>query len=308
MPLVRPLRRGRGSLLLAALLSVLPILSAQSAPTRTSRSSRKARPAEPAPAPAEEAAPKAEVTPASARTVLELPPPPAPTPAPKEQRSLRPERVERESQRGGPGFDRIGVGVDYFGEGSRMEGSQAIQGIAQDESFDYGAGGLSATVWLMTQPLERVRVGPGVRIFGGYGGQSGREYRFGLLNELFLMGEYAHPAFERFELVLGGRAGVALLFPGDDFAGEIERLQASGADVWSVPRVGWLVGASVGVRRHMVGNLSLRLDALGQLERVYLFATDSRVSVGDAGELRFQKFWSTGVRRLGLTLGVELGF
>jgi hypothetical protein len=200
------------------------------------------------------------------------------------------------------------VGGDLFFESSRMTGVQGINASRIDESFDYNSlGFVSATAWLTTPVStvsERLRIGAGVRVFGNYAAGGGRQFGFGLLNEAFVSGEYGLPVADKMELVLGGRAGLSFLVPTqtqeENLAGEIRRLQEQGVAVWSVPRVGWLAGPSVGARRRMSDRIWLRADLSGQLGQQYLFATSQEIS-----GLRYTKNWSTLALRLGLNLGAE---
>ena len=107
---------------------------------------------------------------------------------------------------------------------------------------------------------------------------------------------------ERTELVLGGRVGLSVLVPGREFSEYIDQLQEQGINVWGVPRVGWLVGPGVGVRRRMSERIWLRADLLGQVGKQYLFATSQEIS-----GLQYAKDWSTLALRLGLSLGAEFG-
>jgi hypothetical protein len=150
------------------------------------------------------------------------------------------------------------------------------------------------------RPFERVRVGPALRFMGNYGGD---RFNFGYLTEGYLLGEFSLRAFEQVDVVFGGRAGVSVLFPGEEFSDEIRRLQAQSADVWSLPRLGWVAGLNVGLRRKLVGALYAKLDLGGQLGHHFLFMTDQIVD-----GLRFRKFWGNDIRRLGATLGVEVAF
>ncbi|HLM44048.1 MAG TPA: hypothetical protein VK458_09280, partial [Myxococcaceae bacterium] len=247
--------------------------------------------AEPARA-APEPKPVAESKPAAPRSAPLARAAPAPTPAPA----------------AGPGRLRIGVGGDLFFESSRMTGVQGINASRIDESFDYNSlGFVSATAWLNTSVpsvSERLRVGAGLRIFGNYAAGGGRQFGFGLLNEAFVNGEYGLPVADKMEVVFGGRAGLSFLVPNEsqeaNLAGEIRRLQEQGVAVWSVPRVGWLLGPSVGARRRMSDRIWLRADLSGQIGQQYLFATSQEIS-----GLRYTKNWSTLALRLGLNLGAE---
>lgn len=200
---------------------------------------------------------------------------------------------------------RIGVGLDLFTESSRMEGHQTINTARQDESFDYSSQSfLSATLNLsIPAPIsDKARMGAGLRVLGNYGsgGEGNRVFGFGLLNELFLLGEYGLPVADKTEAVFGARGGVALLVPGKEFDAEISRLREQGVSAWHVPRVGWLGGLSVGARRRLGEHVLVRGDFSGQLEKVFLFATSQ-----DIKGLEFEKAWSTFGLRLGFTLGVE---
>ena len=146
-------------------------------------------------------------------------------------------------------------------------------------------------------------MGAGIRVFGNYGAGGGRVFGFGVLNEAFVTGEYGLPIADKMEAVFGARGGIALLLPGKEFNEEINRLQQEGVDVWSVPRVGWLGGISVGTRRKMSKHILLRADLSGQLEKLFLFATSQ-----DVKGLEFSKSWNTFGLRLGLTLGAEFAF
>ncbi|HZH13535.1 MAG TPA: hypothetical protein VE057_04145 [Archangium sp.] len=308
--------------LLSALL-VLAAPAAEAAPSRksskSSKSSRKGSsktpPAAPAaPEPAAAPAPAAEAKPAPAPAVetkaAEEPARPAreskpaaearPAPAPKASRSAA---AEAKAAPAAPGRMRVGVSPDLFLEGAQLTGVQHIDTARLDESFGYSAGFLSVTAWLTT-PVptvsERLRVGAGVRIFGNYAASGGQQYGFGILNEAFVSGEYGLPVADKTEVIFAGRAGFSFLIPGLEFAETIRNLQAQGVDVWSVPRVGWLVGPSLGARRQMSERIWLRADLLGQVGAQYLFATSQEIS-----GFRYSKNWSTLGLRLGLSLGAE---
>lgn len=197
--------------------------------------------------------------------------------------------------------ERIGAALDLWLDASQMSGEQSINASRLDESFDYGAAGGSVSAWALFQAKEHVRAGPGLRVYGNYGSGDNPDFLFGFLSEAFLMGEYSLRAFEKVDAIFGGRAGLAVLFPGQKFGEEIARLQRDGVGVWSLPRLGWLAGFDLGARRKMIGQLSLRADVIGQYEQLFLFADDELVD-----GLRYQKHWSTHSIRLGLLIGVEV--
>ncbi|QRK13432.1 hypothetical protein JQX13_02605 [Archangium violaceum] len=278
------------------------------AKTSASKKSSAAQPEEsplaPLPGPATEAKAAEEPAPiVASKPALEAKAAPALRPAPA-PRSTSAARASSPAASAASGPMRIGVGPDLFLESARMNGSQGINTSLRDESFEYSSAGfLSATAWLTTpvpSVSERLRVGGGLRIFGNYAAGGGRQFGFGILNEVFASGEYGLPVADKTEVVFGGRAGLSFLVPGREFSAEIHRLQEQGVSVWSVPRVGWLLGPSVGGRRRMSERIWLRADVLAQVEQQYLFATSQEIS-----GLDFNKNWSTMALRLGLSLGAE---
>ncbi len=201
---------------------------------------------------------------------------------------------------------RIGLGLDLFTESSRLSGHQTINTARQDESFDYKSKGFLSGTLSLTIPAsispQRARMGAGVRFFGNYGagGDGQGEFGLGLLNEIFVSGEYGLPVADKTEAMFGARGGLALLLPGGQFSAEIQRLREQGVDAWGTPRVGWLAGISVGARRRMGEHLLVRGDFSGQLQRLFLFSTSQEIQ-----GLDFDKSWNTFGLRLGFTLGVE---
>jgi hypothetical protein len=311
--------------LLSALL-VLAAPAAEAAPSKkSSKSSKSSRTGASKPAAAEPASPPAPAEPAPAAEAKAAPAPavetkvaeepsrPAresrqvaearPAPAQKSTASRSAAAKEAKEAPAAPGRMRIGVSPDLYLEGARMTGVQYIDTARLDESFNYTAGFLSLSAWLST-PVptvsERLRLGAGVRIFGNYAASGGQEFGFGIFNEAFVSGEYGLPVADKTEVVFAGRAGLSLLIPGLEFSETISRLQSQGVSVWSVPRVGWLLGPSLGARRRMSDNIWLRADVLGQIGQQYLFATSQEIS-----GFQYSKNWSTLGMRLGLSLGAE---
>jgi hypothetical protein len=278
--------------------AVEPPVAVQAAPEQ---------PPAPAPTPAppapEQPAAKPAAKPAASQSVAARPAS-APLRAAPLQPAAAPTPVRVAGMPRAPTKLRIGVGVDVFTESSRMNGEQAINASRRDESFDYNSSSfLSATLSLsVPAPIasERARLGGGIRLFGNYTGGGNSNFGFGMLNEAFITGEYGLPVGGYFEATFGARGGLALLFPGREFSEEINRLQDQGVDVWSVPRLGWLAGLSVGARRQMSEHILLRADLAAQYEKLFLFATSQEIN-----GLQFNKDWSTSGIRLGLTLGIE---
>jgi hypothetical protein len=259
----------------------------------------------PAPAPEKPVAEPPAAKPASSQAVSARPSSAArPTPSRAEPVAAAPAPMRMESTTPASKKLRIGVGVDLFTEDSRMSGEQAINTSRRDESFDYSGGNFLSLTLGMSVPApiasERARIGGGVRLFGNHTRGGDAVFGFGMLNQAFITGEYGLPVGKQFEAMFGARGGLQLLLPGREFSAEINRLQDQGVDVWSVPRLGWLAGLSVGARRQMAEHILLRADLAAQYEKLFLFATSQEID-----GLQFNKDWSTSGIRLGLTLGIE---
>ncbi|WP_224247357.1 hypothetical protein [Hyalangium gracile] len=259
----------------------------------------------PAPEKAPEKAPAQAKTPAQPKTPPKSKAPDKVVAQPKApDRPLPQSQIQAQERAEAQSRMRIGVGLDLFIENSRMTGSQAINASRVDESFDYSSATFLSATLSMSVPApvfkDRARIGGAVRLFGNYSAGGDRTFGFGLLGQALVTGEYGLPVANQLEVVFGARVGLALLLPGREFDQEIDRLQVQGVGVWSVPRTGWLGGLSAGVRRRMSEHILLRADLSGQLEKLYLFATNE-----DIEGLQFEKNWSTSGLRLGLTLGIE---
>lgn len=268
------------------------------------QASEKAAEAEKAPAP--EKTPAAQKTPAQQKAAAPQKPTPQKVAGPeKEPVPERPMSVVQAEERARLSSRmRVGIGLDLFTEKSHLSGAQSINSSRTDESFDYNSHTFLAATLSMSIPApvlsDRARLGGAVRMFGNYSASGNRDFGFGLLNQAFVTGEYGLPVANRIDVVFGGRAGLSMLLPGRDFNQEIDRLQIQGVDVWSVPRLGWLAGLSVGGRRQMNEHIHLRADLSAQLDKTYLFSTTQEIE-----GLEFSKDWSTTALRLGFTLGAE---
>jgi hypothetical protein len=192
--------------------------------------------------------------------------------------------------------------ADFFLEKSRMGGEQIINVTRRDESFDYASNGFISVTTALSYPWgKRFRLGPGIRVLGIYSGAGQDAFEFGFLVEALLMGEVGIPLVEKWEMTLGGRLGLPVLFPRGDFGDEIRRLQVDRVGVWSLPRIGWIAGITAGAKRQMTERLWLRADLNGQLEQIFLFATDELIE-----GFAFRKNWSAHIVRVGLTVGLEV--
>lgn len=215
----------------------------------------------------------------------------------KKQAPKRTAKPQEAPESRGWHFERLGVAVGALRDSGRMDGEQWIHTSRLDESFNFDRSGAVFSVWGMGQILPNVWLGPELRVMGPY---TTDNFDFGLLQELGGRIEWSINFFERFDFILSGRVAAAILIPGGDFANEIERLQREGAGVWNIPRLGWTLGFSGGIRRQMAERFWLRLDIAPQLGRVYLFSSSNYVE-----QYRVRKYWTQAFTRLELGLSAE---
>lgn len=196
-------------------------------------------------------------------------------------------------------LERLALSFDLLAEGGQLTGEQWINNTRRSERLEWSDTSPSMTAWGVfgLKASERLKWGPGVRLHG----RLGDNYRFGLYGEAFAGIEYGLPVIEKFEVLFAGRGGLALLFPGDDFADEIARLQREGVGVWGLPRPGLHGSVGVGVRRRMSERIRLRLDLALQYSQVALFSHSEVIE-----DLRLEKDWGLKTLRFFLSLGAEL--
>ncbi len=209
----------------------------------------------------------------------------------------------------------VGVGISAYREDSRLNGVQQISVLETDESARYGSDDfLSASIWFLYAFSERVRFGSMLEYYGTYTGREKCEegecdnpdfepdrYEFGKLVEFHGRFEYAAPATEKFDLILGGVFGAPILFPGGDLKEEIERRQEEGASLIDLPRIGYLVGPNLGARWRYLEHLALRADVLVKWEQIFIFRTAQNID-----GVAYRKRWTTGTLRYEFGLGLEV--
>lgn len=195
-------------------------------------------------------------------------------------------------------LERLALSFDLYSEGGQLTGEQWINETRRSERLDWTDASASMTAWGVfgLKGSERVKWGPGVRLHGVLGDN----YGFGLYGEAFAGLEYGLPVIEKFEVVFSGRGGFSLLFPGDDFADEIARLQREGVGVWGLPRPGVHGSVAVGARRRMTDRIRLRLDLSAQYTQMSLFSHSEVIE-----DLRLEKDWGLRTLRVFLSLGAE---
>lgn len=206
----------------------------------------------------------------------------------------------------------VGVGANFFFEDSELSGEEQGSVQVTDESFDYRSEGfLSGSLYVLAPWSERFRIGGGIHYYGKYvaeqipeGGLEEDEdpetVEFGTLVEMRARAEYLIPAGV-FQLALGAHVGIPVLFPNGEFQDEIERLQDQQASVWSVPRIGFLVGPQVSALYRYNEHLNFRLDFGVFWKRLFLFNTSQEVQ-----GIPFKKTWTAKVLRTEISLGLEV--
>lgn len=213
----------------------------------------------------------------------------------------------------------VGIGAKAFFEDSKLNGEEQIAVIEEDESYEYRSKGfLSGSIWFLLQLSDRIRVGSTVDYYGTYSSATkcDREnrddcsefepnfYEFGKLMEFYGRFEYRVPATDQFDLILGTVFGLPILFPSGDFREEIDGLREEGANVLTLPRVGYLLGPDVGLRWKYNEHLAVRGDFIVKWEQMFLFST--RQNVGSDPPIAFRKTWTTGTLRYEIGVGVEV--
>ena len=213
----------------------------------------------------------------------------------------------------------VGLGVKGFFEDSKLNGEEQIAVLQADESYEYRSDGfLSGSIWFLLQLSERIRVGSAVDYYGTYASMTrcDREnrddcsdfepnrYEFGKLLEFYGRFEYHVPVSDDLDLLLGTVFGLPVLFPSGDFREEIDGLKEEGANVLSLPRIGYLLGPNIGARWKYNDHLAIRGDFIVKWEQMFLFRT--RQNIGSDPPIAFRKKWTTGTLRYELGLGVEV--
>ena len=196
----------------------------------------------------------------------------------------------------------VGLGGSAFFEDTDLNGLQRISVQETDQSENYRSKSfLTAQVWFLLKMSEKFRAGSGIAYYGTYSGATKPDedqdrddfepdfYEFGRLIELFA------------DLLFGAVFGVPILFPGGQFKEEIERLQDQGANVLSLPRIGYMVGPDIGGRYKFNEWLSFRSDIVVTFSQLFLFATTQTID-----NTAFRKRWSTRTLRYQFNLGAEI--
>lgn len=203
------------------------------------------------------------------------------------------------------------VGAGSFFEDSELKGERRVSVQTTDQSFEYvSEGGLNASLGVMRHYSPTIRYGLQYTYYGNYTAlrtvdgevpDDPDRFQFGRLMDLQLAFDWAVPLMTNLDLVLGGSAGSGFLFPGGDFMDEIEREQDAGASVVSWPRVGVIVGPSVGARWKYSPHLMIKAGTTATWNKLFLFWTTETVD-GTA----FSRKWSTSTVRYELSLGIEV--
>lgn len=208
--------------------------------------------------------------------------------------------------------DVIGVNTGLFFEDSERTGEEQTSVQVEDETFEYISDGfLSGGIYYLGAWSDQLRIGGGIQYYGKYIGEIVPEeeldededpelFEFGTLLEVRALLEYLFPAGV-FDLGLGAVVGIPVLFPDGDFKDEIDRLQDQQASVWSLPRIGFLIGPRVTGIYHYSEYLSFRLDIGVIWERIWLFNTSEEVQ-----GIPFSKTWTSKILRTEFALGLEV--
>ncbi len=206
----------------------------------------------------------------------------------------------------------VGVGAALFFEDTDLmqEERAAVQEDSNTQAYSADSF-LSGSIWFLYPLGTNIRVGSQLEWYGTWigveeneednGDEEPETYEFGRLLEFFGRVEYNVPVGERYDLYFGGIFGVPVLFPDGDFKAEIDEADEDGLNVLSFPRIGFLVGPTIGAAWQYTDYLAVRGDLMFKYEKMFLFRTSQTVEgVG------FQKNWDTSTFRWSLNLGIEV--
>lgn len=180
----------------------------------------------------------------------------------------------------------------YFDDATHTS-ERSFGGIeTASEEDEVGRGLLSAAVSLtfMAPVTDALRVGAGVRYLGSYryraddAEEDDDDVLLGRMFELIARGEYTISLTKSLALVPAMEFGVPILFASGDLQQELDGLENQGFSVNGLPRVGFLVGAEVGVEYRVEGWFAVR-PTVGLLhERLFLInaSVDGPVGTADA--------------------------
>ena len=215
----------------------------------------------------------------------------------------------------------IGLGGQLYGDDGEIDGVKRVGPQApqrQDRQF-YADNTASVALWALTALSETSRYGGGIRFYGGYGlidngaeenvaeGEEVPVYDLGTMADLYGQLEWLLPVLEgdhELDFIIGGQAGISVLFPGEGLDAEITSEQEDGASVTSLPRLGALFGPQVGVRYMILADrLAVRVDGGVRFGRLWLFDTEEEIE-----GVAYQKEWHADILRYEVGLGLELSF
>jgi hypothetical protein len=205
----------------------------------------------------------------------------------------------------------ITLGLGFHLDDGTMRGTDRRSILVTDETYEFSNDSkLFASLGLLAQVGERLRVGGVARYFGSYGikprmttGAQAPKRKLGTLFEVAAQGEYVLPLVPRWDLTAGVQGGLAVLVPGGQFEEEIRTLQNQGASVWDVPRLGYFLGPRVGVRWALADRVFLRGDIDVTWCQTFLYLTHDDVAGVD-----FEKKRRANVIREVLSLALEVSF
>lgn len=205
----------------------------------------------------------------------------------------------------------IGVGGQLFFDDIDLVGERKVSVLSTDEGYAASSDGLmSGSIWALKSLGQGLYIGGHIQYYGSYTTAPDEEVNndtrvksFGHWLEISGRGEWMLDVMPDVSLGLGAQAGLVMLFPGDDFAREIDALRDQGASVSSAstPRLGYLIGPNLAARWRFMSPLALRLDLGLKWQQVYLFKNEEKI-----GGVPFRKDWQLNLIRYEVGLGLEV--
>jgi len=180
----------------------------------------------------------------------------------------------------------IGAGGTFFFDEGEFVGERrvSIQRTDLDEEFANDSF-VSGALWVLFDASERVRMGAAYKFYGTYhyapedrDDDEDQVRELGLPMEFVYLIDLVLPMTSDFDFLLGAQVGAVLLVPSGDFERRIESLQDQGVDVVDGPRIGYVVGPTVGMKWNINEMFAIRSDFGARWQQIFLFATEQDVA------------------------------
>lgn len=198
------------------------------------------------------------------------------------------------------------LNLELYSDDATHATSRNIGGNLQEDETEVGrfpAFALSLTYLLPV--MEHVKLGPGVRYLSSYryiaddsDDENDPGTLIGRMFELYARAEFPISLGDDLTLAPAIDLGVPVLFAAGDLQDDLNAQERLGYSVNGLPRIGFLVGAELGVRYHLVDFLYARAGLGLQHSRISLYDASVDGGVGEVSR-------SISIMRIRAVLGLE---